>query len=39
LRRDLVSKVFHYYNVKDLKKTHVAKTKGDVAGSGIKPAA
>jgi large subunit ribosomal protein L4 len=25
--------------VKDLKKTHVAKTKGDVAGSGIKPAA
>ena len=37
LRRDIVSRVFHYFNVKDLKKTHVAKTQGDVAGSGKKP--
>lgn len=37
LRRDIVSRVFHYFNVKGLKKTHVAKTVGDVAGSGKKP--
>jgi ribosomal protein L4 len=38
LRRDIVSRVFHYFNVKGLKKTHVAKTVGDVSGSGKKPA-
>lgn len=38
LRRDIVSKVFHYFSVKGVRKTHVAKTKGDVAGSGKKPA-
>lgn len=38
LRRDLVSKVFHFYNVKGVIKSHIAKTKGDVAGSGKKPA-
>ena len=37
LRRDIVSRVFHYFNVKGLKKTHVAKTIGDVSGSGKKP--
>jgi large subunit ribosomal protein L4 len=38
LRRDLVAKVFHYFTVLGQVKTHVAKTKGDVAGSGKKPA-
>ena len=37
LRRDIVSRVFHYFNVKGVVKTHVAKTSGDVAGTGKKP--
>ena len=37
LRRDIVSRVFHYFNVLGLKKTHVAKTVGEVSGSGKKP--
>jgi large subunit ribosomal protein L4 len=38
LRRDIVAKVLHYFNVKGKLKTRVAKTKGDVSGSGKKPA-
>jgi len=38
LRRDIVSKVFHYFNVKGKLRIKTAKTKGDVAGSGKKPA-
>ena len=38
LRRDRVSKVFHYFNMKGKMRTKLAKTKGDVAGSGKKPA-
>lgn len=37
LRRDIVSRVFHYFNTKGIKKTHVAKTVADVQGSGKKP--
>ena len=37
LRRDIVSKVFHYFNVKGVKKTKMVLRKGDVAGSGKKP--
>jgi ribosomal protein L4 len=37
LRRDIVSRVFHYFNTKGIKKTHVAKTVADVQGSGRKP--
>lgn len=37
MRRDIVSKVFHYFNVKGVLKTHVAKAQGDVRGSGRKP--
>ena len=38
LRRDLVARAFHYFSVKGKLRTKVAKTKGDVAGSGKKPA-
>ena len=38
LRRDIVSKVYHYFNVKGKVKTKMVKRKGDVAGSGKKPA-
>jgi len=38
LRRDIVSRVFHYLNVKDKWVTKTAKTMGDVAGTGKKPA-
>lgn len=38
IRRDIIAKVNHYFKVLNVRKTHVAKTKGDVAGSGIKPA-
>ena len=38
LRRDIVSKVFHYFNVKGVKKIKMVMGKGDVAGSGKKPA-
>ena len=38
LRRDLVAKVFYYFTVYGQVKTHRAKTVGDVAGSGKKPA-
>jgi len=37
LRRDIVSKVFHYFNVKGVKKIKMVKRSGDVAGSGKKP--
>jgi len=37
LRRDIVAKVFHYFNVKGVKRIKTAKTKGDVSGSGKKP--
>lgn len=38
LRRDIVSKVFHYFNVKGVKLIKTVMGKGDVAGSGKKPA-
>jgi len=38
LRRDIVTRVFHYFNVKGVTRNKTAKTKGDVSGSGIKPA-
>lgn len=38
LRRDIVSKVFHYFNVKGKITTKLVKRVGDVAGSGKKPA-
>lgn len=38
LRRDIVKRVFHYFAVKGVKLNKRAKTKGDVAGSGKKPA-
>ena len=38
LRRDIVKNVFHYFHVKGVKRTKVAKTVGDVSGSGKKPA-
>jgi large subunit ribosomal protein L4 len=38
LRRDIVARVFRYFEVKGKIKTKMAKTKGDVAGSGKKPA-
>ena len=37
LRRDIVSKVFHYFKVKGVQRIKTAKTKGDVSGSGKKP--
>ena len=37
LRRDIVAKVFHYFNVKGVKKIKMILGKGDVAGSGKKP--
>lgn len=37
LRRDIVSKVFHYFQVKGVKKNKYVLRKGDVAGSGKKP--
>ena len=37
LRRDIVSKVFHYFRVKGVKLTKLVKSQGDVAGSGKKP--
>jgi len=37
LRRDIVSKVFHYFTVKGVKKIKMVKRMGDVAGSGKKP--
>ena len=38
LRRDIVHTAFEYYEHLGQVKTHRAKTKGDVAGSGKKPA-
>lgn len=38
LRRDIVSKVFHYFSVKGIKKIKMVKSMGDVQGSGKKPA-
>ena len=38
LRRDIVSKVFHYFNVKGKVTTKLVKRVGDVSGSGKKPA-
>lgn len=38
MRRDIVSKVFHYFNVKGKITTKLVKRVGDVAGSGKKPA-
>ena len=38
LRRDIVAKVFHYFQVKGKKTTKLVKRVGDVAGSGKKPA-
>lgn len=38
LRRDIVAKVFHYFNVKGKITTKMVKRVGDVAGSGKKPA-
>lgn len=37
LRRDIVAKVFHYFNVKGVKKNKMVLRKGDVAGAGKKP--
>jgi ribosomal protein L4 len=37
LRRDIVSKVFHYFQVKGVKLNKYVLRKGDVAGSGKKP--
>ena len=37
LRRDIVAKVLHYFNVKGVKKIKMVLGKGDVAGSGKKP--
>jgi hypothetical protein len=37
LRRDILAKVNHYFNVLGQIKTHRAKTMGDVSGSGRKP--
>jgi hypothetical protein len=37
LRRDIVSKVFHYFNVLGVKRTKMVKRMGDVRGSGKKP--
>lgn len=37
LRRDIVSRVFHYFNVKGVKLNKRVKTVGDTAGSGKKP--
>lgn len=38
LRRDIVKDVFHYFQVKGKIRSKTAKTVGDVAGSGKKPA-
>ena len=38
LRRDIITKVFHYFAVKGVKRIKTAKTVGDVRGSGKKPA-
>jgi large subunit ribosomal protein L4 len=37
LRRDILAKVNHYFNVLNQLKTHKAKSLGDVSGSGKKP--
>jgi len=38
LRRDIVSRSFHYFSVKGKVRTKMVKRSGDVAGSGKKPA-
>mmetsp|Transcript_5055 Transcript_5055/g.8620 ORF Transcript_5055/g.8620 Transcript_5055/m.8620 type:complete len:171 (-) Transcript_5055:600-1112(-) len=37
LRRDIVAKVLHYFNMRGRLRTKVAKTVGDVRGTGKKP--
>ena len=37
MRRDIVKKVYHYFEMKGKQRIKTAKTKGDVAGSGKKP--
>ena len=38
MRRDIVAKVYHYFNVKGKRLTKRVKTVGDTAGTGRKPA-